>query len=473
MYSSMRFIRTVSYVTSYLVLTACSVGPRYEAPMPNAPEKWQSVSLSDQPNHRAWWRLFHDPTLNHLIEQSAVCNLSMQTARARVRAAQADYAVAFAQLFPKVNANLLPPDGTGTGLTQVLALTASLEPDLFGKQRQNRQRTEAIVQAEQAEHDFALLHLQAEIAAAYLEFREAQGRAAAFRHNLIASRQLLTLLRSKYQSGLTNYLPLAQQEALIAAQMSEIEQNQALMIAMMHKIEQLIGRNPGMLAKQLSQTHPIPQMQQSINLTTPSEILTRRPDIIAAERRVAAAHADIRVAIANLFPKISIGWLQAWQPQSLAGNFLAIQNSTSTFLGTFDAPLLNLTLYRMVDLKKREKALAVIQYHQAVMRALHEVETQYQYSQHYKKSANYLKQALEKKHVALDLSTDLYQKGAADFNTVLHAEEDLNQLEVSYLHQVVLYQVAQINLYTALGGGIPNSVKPVSKGCHTCRVNKQ
>ena len=195
-------------------------------------------------------------------------------------------------------------------------------------------------------------------------------------------------------------------------------------------------------------------MTQNVNLGVPSELLRRRPDIIAAERRIAAAHANIRVAIANLFPQISVGWLLGWQTQTIASNLIALQNPESTFFGTFNAPLLNLSLYRNIDLKKREKVLAVLQYEITVLTALHDVETQYNYCLHYKASANHLKQAVDKKQLVLKLANNIYQKGAADFNTVLRSEEDLDLLETAYLHNIVIEQLAKINLYKALGGGI-------------------
>lgn len=439
-----------------VLLSACSVGPRYVPPVATVPENWNQFAKSaPSMNLQTWWRHFHDPLLNELIEQQALHNLTLQTAQARIRAARADYAIAHAQLFPKVNANLLPPDGTGVGLTQVLALSATLEPDLFGKQRENRHRAAATVEAEQAEHDFALLNLQAEIASSYLELREAQAKVKIFNHNLQGNHEVLSLLRSKQQSGLSRYLDITQQEVLIATQLAEAEQNTAVILALIHKLELLTGNPPGGLLNKLRSPKTVPQIHEAINLGIPADLLRRRPDIIAAERRVAAAHANIRIAMANLFPQVSIGWLFAWQTETIASNILAMHNSTSSLLGTFNAPLLNLTLHRTVDFRKREKELAVIQYELAVLRALHNVETQYNYCQHYQRSNRFLKQATEKKQLVLNLAKDVYQKGASGFDTVLHAEEDLSRLEIAYLHQTVLYQIARINLYTALGGDIP------------------
>ena len=449
------------YTVYYLLITllalgGCSVGPHYDPPIASLPSSWTyqdgaSPTIADR---STWWRQFHDPLLNELIEQKAVYNLDLKAAQERVLTARAAYKIASAQLFPSLSLNALPPNGTGVDLTQLIALAATIDPDFFGKLRQDRQRIQANLEAEQAVHDVALLNLQAEIASSYIELREAQAKEAIFRHHLQGNKQTLAFLKSRYKSGLTNYINIAQQDALIETQLAELEQNKAHIMMLLHKIEILTGHSPGTLAKQLLPPKPIPQMTQNVNLGVPSELLRRRPDIIAAERRIAAAHANIRVAIANLFPQISVGWLLGWQTQTIASNLIALQNPESTFFGTFNAPLLNLSLYRNIDLKKREKVLAVLQYEITVLTALHDVETQYNYCLHYKASANHLKQAVDKKQLVLKLANNIYQKGAADFNTVLRSEEDLDLLETAYLHNIVIEQLAKINLYKALGGGI-------------------
>ena len=453
----MKFLRQPSYlVIACILLQSCSVGPEYVPPTATVPAQWSGTShnnLITKPK-TTWWQSFNDPLLNKLEEQQVASNLSLQTAKARIQTARAEYSVAYAQMFPRANADFLPPDGTGEGLTQVFAISAFLEPDLFGKQKQNRQRAQAIVDAEEAEYAYTLLNLQAEIASSYLELREAQKKDEILHHTLTAGKQVLGLLTSRYHSGLSNYLNTSQQDALILTQLAEIEQNKAIIMMIIHKLELLTGNPPGLLTPQLAKPRSIPQITQKTTLEIPSEILRRRPDIIAAERRVAAAHANIRVATANLFPQVTaLGWLYAWQTQALSTNLLALQNTTSSVLATFNIPLLNLTINRMVDVREREKAVAVLQYDLAILRALHEVETQYEFCQHYEKSAAYLKHAVEKKRLAFKLAKNSYQNGASDFNTVLMAQEDLNHLELSYLHNVVIFQMAKIKLYTALGGG--------------------
>ncbi len=449
----------ISYCILWILmtLTGCSFGPKYVPPTASVPASWSEGQGHSQPavsNEEAWWRNFHDPILNNLIEQHSVYNLNLQVAQARIATAQAEYAVAVGQFFPVVNIAGLPPSGTGVTINQLIALTTSIEPDLFGRIRQSKKSAQANVNASEADRNFTVINLYAEIATSYLELRAAQAKNSILTRNLEVSKQILQFAKSRYKVGNTKYTDIAQQDSLIETQLAEIEQNKALIVATLHKIELLTGNNPGVLVKTLLPVKQIPRITQTIDLGVPSELLRRRPDIIAAEHRVAIAHANIKIAIANLFPQINIGWLLGWQTQTLASNLFAISNPASTLFGTFDASIFNLSSYRVIDVRKREKIIAVLQYQLTVMNALHEVEIQYNYCKHYSASEKHLRQAVDKKQLVLKLFKNSYEKGAFDFGAVLLAEQELNGLQDSYLQNVVMHQVAKINLYKALGGSV-------------------
>ncbi|MFI4918785.1 MAG: efflux transporter outer membrane subunit [Legionellales bacterium] len=437
-----------------LTLTGCALGPRYVPPTVSIPSSWIEGGKHQRAatNNEAWWRNFHDPLLNELIEQQAVYNLNLKTAQARVETARAEYAIASAQLFPAANIVGMPPTGTGVALNQLIALTTTIDPDLFGKIRENKQLTQANLNGSEANRDFTLINLYAEIASSYLELREAQAKNRLQRNSISRNRQTLHFVKSRYKAGYANYMNVAQQEGLIDTQLAELELNQAHMTTVLYKIELLTGNNPGLLAKKLLAPKPVPQTTQNISLGIPSALLRRRGDVIAAEQQVAAAHATIRIALANLAPQVNIGWLLGWQTQTLASNLFALQHPQSTLFSTIAAPLFNLGLYRTVGLRKREKILAVLQYQMTVLQALHEVEIQYNYYQHYLKSISHLQRAVAQKRLVLKLATDSYQKGVSDFNNVLRSEEELSHAEFSYLQNTVMLQKVKINLYKALGG---------------------
>lgn len=439
----------------FFVLSGCSLWPQYEVPGANIPTDWTEQGTNTRlANNDRWWRNFHDPFLNELIEQQSVHNLNLKMAEARVVLARSEFAMATAQYFPTASIYTLPPNGTGITITQVVALTTALEIDLFGRIRHTRERAKANVEAEQATRNFALLNLYAEIATSYLEFREAQARDKILHHNLSDNQQVLAFLKSRYHAGLSNYLNIAQQNAFVETQWAELEQNKAVITALLHKIELLTGNNPGSLSRKLLKSKPVPEITNKINLNVPSALLRRRPDIIAAERRVAAAHANINVATSDLFPKLTLGWLLGWQTQTLHSALYSLKNPDSTMWGILNIPILNVSLYRNIDIQKQIKVLAILQYQVTIMVALHEVENQYSYCQHAEQSAAHFKRAVNEKRLVLRLSRDAYEKGVSDFNIVLRSEEDLNRLESAYLHNVVIHQIARVNLYKALGGGM-------------------
>lgn len=440
-------------VFSIILFSSCSIGPNYTPPAPPI-HHWTHAPQTNHINYTQWWRHFHDPILNTLIEKNATSNIHIEIAEARIQTAKTKYSLSYAQLYPELGANILPPNATGFDLAQVFGLMAHIEPDLFGKQREGIKQARALVEVQQAEKDYTLLKLQAEIATDYIQLRAIQTKNYWLKKNDKQHQNLLSILKSKYHKGQINYISIAQQKALIESELAKLEENDAIETAIIHKLEALTGQQPGSLIKQLSVYHPIPAIAPMIHLTAPSQLLRRRPDIIIAEKRVQAAHANIRIAMAELFPKITLGWLLAWQTQSLATTLFALQGPQSAFFGLLDAPLLSIRLSRIVDLRKREKALAVLIYELTVLNAFHEVETEQSYCIHRKISALHFKRALEQKKLVLYLTNDAYQKGVQDYSQVLVAEKELNNLEIAYLRQVVNYHLSQIKLYQALGGDV-------------------
>ncbi|MCX7114359.1 MAG: efflux transporter outer membrane subunit [Gammaproteobacteria bacterium] len=435
-------------------LTGCT---RYVRPDTPIPSNWTTGGEAPltPTDETAWWRHFNDPILTKLIEQKSVYNLNLKMAQARVETARSQFAIATAQLFPSAAFTALPPNGTGFNLTQLFALNTVFDPDIFGKLKQVRRSAKAALEAEEAVRDFTILSLYVEIATSYLELREAQARDTILQGNLEGNKQILSFLNERYKAGFSSYINIAQQDALVETQLAEWELNKASVTAVLNKIEVLTGKNPGELTNLLRPVKPVPQITQPINLGVPGELLSRRSDIMAAERRVAATHENIGVAITSLFPQANLGWLLGWQTETITSIIALVQNPESSFFATLNAPIFNLGLYNNISLKKREKIVAVIQYRDIVLRALHEVEVQYSYCVHNKVGADHFKHAVDQKRIVLKLAKEAYQKGLSDFSTVLRSEEDLNRLEMAYLHNIVSYQTARINLYKALGGNLP------------------
>lgn len=439
------------------LLASCSgVGSQYEKPHIPISTKWsQPATVVPFAKHQVWWRHFHDPILNTLIEKISPHNLDLQIAKERVHLAKLEYEATNASFFPTAEAQAFPPNGTGANLTQVIGIMSSLELDLFGRLRQTKASAAALLESEKSNYDFFYINLNAEIANTYIEFRAAQAAKLYLQHDIAANKTMLSILDSRYhQIENVRYLDVLQQKTLIETELAELERTSAKMATLRHRIEILTGQSPGALKKLLDPYKPIPEVTTPITLNLPSDLLHRRPDILAAERRIAAAHAKVRVAIASLFPKISIGWILGWQTETLASNIFALQNPDSTLFGLFNAPFFNVTLYRNISYQKQQKILTILQYQLTIMKALNEVESLYDYCKHYKNSATHLKRAVAQKRLALKLEKNLYQNMGGDFNRVLRVEEDFSRTEILYLNDLFIYQSARVNLYKALGGDV-------------------
>lgn len=447
--------RKALFLILCLILCGCSLGPSYVPPPDKVPAKWTMGPGIEKPYEGPWWRNFHDPMLNELIEQQSVTSLPLKIAKALIEKARADYEVAKAQQFPTVNLNLMPMAGAGFLFTQYAPVILSVDPDLLGKRRLNKAMHQFLFEASEADERFAMINLYTEIATAYMGLRQTQAVIKNLKKTIKGSQLILDFNKSKYKRGYINYIGVAQQSSFIEMQAAELEKQYALQRAAISKIETLTNQAPGALREKLLFPKPLPKHPQYIPLDIPSSLLRRRPDIQAAERRIAAAHTNIRIAMTSLFPQLSVGWLWGWQIESVQNNVVQIKNPNSMFYGGLNAPLFDYGLYKMVDVRKREKMITILQYRLAILNALQEVETQYYYCKHYKKGLVHWRRALQQKALALKLNRELYLKGATNFEVVLHTEEDFMMYQNSFTFYDYQYLIAQVNLYKALGGDIP------------------
>lgn len=446
----------VILILSFTILACSGVGEKYQSPEMPMPQSWTHLKQTPIELHepRPWWHRYHDPRLNELLEHAKNQNLDIKTVATRIQLAQAQYRTVSGDLFPTAQAQAFPPNGTGVTLTQVIGMTAMLELDLFGRIRQTQVMAQAATEAEQANEQASLARLYAEIIKKYFSLREEQKKIQFLRQHLDSASALVEMMKSRYRQGLISYMHVQQQETLVISKQLEIAQSSAQISLMIHQIEQLTGHFPGQLRRALTQkkSFSINLNSAPIRTNLPSSVLQKRADVLAAERQIAAAHAQVRVAIANLFPKISVGWILGWQTQTLASNIMAINNPDSTAYGIFNAPMLNLSLYRTIDVQRNKKRLAVIAYQLVVMHALFEVNLAQENYQNLQRLNHEYGKLLSKKRLILNLSMNAYQHGLKDYLEVLQAQEDLSRVELMALHHKILVQHAVVDWYTAIGG---------------------
>jgi NodT family efflux transporter outer membrane factor (OMF) lipoprotein len=349
---------TFSALAAALLLGACAVGPRYSPPAAPTSAPFAAAALASTraptrpaPPPERWWSGFGDPELVSLVDRALAQNLDLAQARARLVQARAQARAAGAALLPAAEADAqgqfqrqslqsplariesaFPGFGRDQQLYDLNA-QASWEVDLFGGLRRGAQAARAQYQASEAARAGARLTVAADTADAYVAFRELQARLAVARDQAKAQGRLAALTKLQFSRGVAARLQVDQAVGALSAVEASIPALEAALEAQRNALEVLVGVAPGSLRAELAAPGAIPLAPAVDAAGGPAALVRRRPDIIAAERSLAAADARIGAAIADYYPKITlsgalgyeasdIGQLvgpSAWQPQGGVG----------------------------------------------------------------------------------------------------------------------------------------------------------
>lgn len=335
-------MRCLPFLTLPLLLlaSACTVGPDYRGPGPLTVVKPDARfvraaaagATADPagPGLAAWWTAMGDPILDEIERRALAASPDLAVARARLRQARAGVRLERANQLPNANASAiylhgdLPPTNLGVGSGQAEASSgdaeaggrssldfynvgfdASWEVDLFGGKRRAVQAARAAADAAEADVADAQVSLAAEIAKAYVLLRDRQNRVEAARRSGAIRRDILTTLRRRVAAGTATPLDadrLDQRSIQADAGLAPLEAERD---AYADEIAVLAGGAPGSMAELLAAPAPIPMRPAAVAIGDPAELLRRRPDVRAAERRLASQTAKIGVAEAGRFPRIS------------------------------------------------------------------------------------------------------------------------------------------------------------------------
>ena len=481
-------------LAALLVVGCKAVGPDYAAPKPAVPASFVEApartpgsastpaSASAAPFiEEAWWKNFEDAALDDLIAQALQSAPDLAEAQARVREARALQGIAGAGRYPTADAtgqyarNLgsdnvptgVPPGGLGPGIHSNLwqaGFDASWEIDIFGGIRRIIEATDANYQAVAEDRADVTLTLVAEVARDYVDLRGAQRRIEVARNNLAIERDLLALTQSLLAAGLApqqDWLRAEAQVRDIQAAIPEFETDER---AAAYRIAALIGRPFTEVSVELSVPHPIPQSAAEVPVGLPSDLLQRRPDVRAAERRIAAAHARIGVAQADLYPHFSLTGVAGLE--SLY--FSSFGNASSGYyqIGPgvtwriFDAGKIRF----QVKAESARSAAATAAYERSVLDAFRDVETALVSYANTKVRRNELAAESAADAQATDIAKLLYQRGVESFLPVLDAERSLYAADDALALSERDSALALIALYKSLGGGWPSASAALSVG---------
>ena len=456
---------------SQLALSSCTVGPDYHAPKLRTPRGWSEPLAGGEtnglPDLAAWWKRFQDPELDSLVERAVKVNLSLRVAEARVREARAQQAIASGAWWPSADATasytrsrisgnyFLPlPPGTPLGYNFYQAgFDASWEIDIFGGTRRAVEAARAETAAAEFNRRDVVVSLLAELARNYFEARTSQQRLVILRQNLSAQQDSLKLSRERYQAGLASQLDVEQATALLAATQAELPALETALESSIHALEVLLAQLPGALKSELSNRPALPSPPPQVPVGLPSELLLRRPDILRAERQLAASTARIGVARADLFPRFSLTGNGGLQSVSLSDWFSPGSRfwsaGPSLTWRIFDAGRIRANI--RVQNARQEQALA--SYEQVALAAFADAENALTaYAKEQVRLAS-LSSSVTAERAALHLAQDLYRNGLADFLRVLDSERTLYQAEDALVQSRRNVSEDLVRLYKALGGG--------------------
>lgn len=453
-----------------VLLAGCApVGPEYQAPRTAMPAQWQggagSTVAQTDPPAAAWWTLFNDPQLHSLVARSEAANHTLEKAAARVREARAQRTIAAATVSAGGSAtashsrrseNSSSENSSSSGGTQDLfqvGFDAGWELDIFGGVRRSVEAADASLEASYEEYRDVQVSLQAEVARNYLELRGSQKRLATTRKNIITQEKTVAMVRGRFEMGLGNELDLVQAKTQLALLKAQVPPLETAGRQAMHQLAILAGRNPADLIAELSTVATFPRVPGEIPTTLPSELLRQRPDIRAAERRLAASTAGIGVATADLFPKFSLSALLGLQSTGLSD--LIAGSSRYWSVG----PVLNFHLFDQgkrraaIEIREAQRDGALADYEQSVLTAIGEVEDGLVAFSREQETLLFLSEAVTSSKKAMMMSKGLFESGLTDFLNVLESERALYLSEDQLVQSEQRLALSLVALYKALGGG--------------------
>jgi NodT family efflux transporter outer membrane factor (OMF) lipoprotein len=348
------------------------------------------------------------------------------------------------------NRPLRSPAQPATYRDDVLAGTASYEIDLWGRARNTALAGRATAQAVAADLASLRLGLEAELAADYLTLRGIDAQLKLYADTIAAYRRALALVSNRHEGGIASGLDLARAQSQLAATEAQTTDLEARRTLLAHAIARLVGRTPDSLALTADATLPaVPAIPTGV----PSTLLERRPDIAAAERRVAAANASIGIARAAYFPRLSLNAIGGYENTQVDG-WLAAPNrfwavGPQALLTLFDAGL------RRAETARARGAFdeAAARYRGTVLSAFQEVADNLSLLEGLALEAGQQAAAARAAERALELATTRYREGAVSYLEVVTAQTVALQAEGLALSIEVRRLNASIGLVRGLGGG--------------------
>jgi NodT family efflux transporter outer membrane factor (OMF) lipoprotein len=457
---------------------ACAVGPDYARPELVMPEQFMGQAELGQRNATvsadllAWWEGFDDPQMTYFITQALARNLNLAQAYARVSQARAGLGATTAALLPsgritgkaaRAFQSLETPPGQFLKSTKdydrygslyEANLGANWELDLFGGLRRGHEAALADYRASEAEAVATRLAVAAQTADLYISIRGLQSRLDVARRQVRTQQELLGMLNRLYAMGLVAELQVRQAEGALSQVRATVPALESGLESAMNALDVILGTPPGSHRTELAETRAIPASPQISGMGTPGDLLRRRPDLMVAEHRLAAANARIGGAMAEYYPKVSLSGLIGSATSVADGNlFTNRANQSAGVLGLrwrlFDFGRIN----AQIDQAKGREAELLADYRLAALQATADVENALSTLVKREEQVTVLTQSVDSLSRARKASFAAYQKGVVSLIEVLRADEGLLSATDARAQALTESARSAVAVFEALGGG--------------------
>lgn len=473
-------------VLTSLLCSSCTIGPRYQRPVAQTPAglkeiagnaQWKMATPSDDLLKGKWWEIFGDPQLNKLEELVSLNNQNVKQAEAQFRQARAMVAANHANYYPSIGSTpaITQSDtgpnarGIGTSQTFSLPVTATWEPDLWGRVRLSVENAVDSAQVSAADLQNMLLSQQALLATDYFLLAAEDMQLKVLSDTIEAYQKNLELTINRYGGGVASKSDITLAQTQLDSAKAQFTDARITRAQYEHAIAMLTGQLPSSVeigtSKIAGPPPPIP-------LAVPSQLLERRPDIAASERQVAAANANIGIAETAYYPTLTLSASAGFLSTNLATLFTYASRTWST------GPSLSQTLF---DFGRRGAALksaqasydaTVAAYRQTVIAAFQEVEDDLANLRYLAEEAVQQQEALVAARLALSLELDRYRAGTDSYLNVIQTQTIALGDEQTSVTILQRRMTAAVDLVKALGGGWDASALPSSDALRSNALTK-
>jgi len=486
--------RNIALAHGIVLLSGCgSLSAPPELPTDSVQTAWQQEAKQNQSGiatddaaaniDRNWWHGFDDAILNQLIEQALQRNLDLRLASARVLEANALRKSSDAQLWPRFDAALdvsrartLPRDASQSSGVSTIAqagINASWEADISGRLRHAATAAEADAQALEADRDAVRLAVLAEVARNYIEYRQYVAQYVLAQKNVDAQQSTVRIAQARFREGMASRLDLERAQTLFFTTQATVPQALEQMETARARLALLLADSPELLEKilprvadkkELANTgtiddadsdatlKAIPDADASHVLLTPAQVLAQRADVRAAERRLAAAAAQLRATGALRYPTLNLAGIIGVASNDVGDLFSSNDTRVWSISGGLLAPLFDFGRIRaQIDAADAGQQQAYLTYEKTVRTALSETQTAIAFYAQGVQRQHALRDAVTSARKAAELAQRNYAAGTLSLLDVLVAERSLYDSELTWSQATADVSLRLVALWQAMG----------------------